>query len=518
MLVPLLISLVAGAVTVFGFAPFGLPGLPLLTLATLFHLWAEAATPRAAGRIGFAFGLGLFGAGASWVAIALYRFGGMALPLAGVATLGFVAYLALFPAVAGWSAKRLANWSGAPLLLLAASAWTLSEWARSWLLSGFPWLSIGHSQIPDSPLAGYAPLAGTFGVTLATAATAAAAASLVRPAPADAARFGRRAALVAVAAGLIVGGGAALSTIDWTRPAGPPLTVSLLQGNVEQGIKFDPAARAATLALYRDLVDRAEGRLVVLPESALPMFAHEIPEPFTEALRERALRGEGSVLFGVFVFSPRNGGEYYNSVVALDASRTQIYRKHHLVPFGETIPLKSVFGWIINEILHIPLADQTPGPADQPPLSAAGQKIAISICYEDAFGAEVIRQLPEATLLVNVSNDAWYGRSIAAEQHHQIAQARARETGRYMLRVTQTGITAVIDEHGKERRRLPWFSLGVLEDRVVGREGATLYVRVGDWAAVGAAVLVLAGAGFAWRGRRTRGRFGKRAPSVQSRT
>jgi apolipoprotein N-acyltransferase len=179
---------------------------------------------------------------------------------------------------------------------------------------------------------------------------------------------------------------------------------------------------------------------------------------------------------------------------------TQVYRKRHLVPFGETIPLKPITGWFIHRVLHIPIADQTPGPADQAPFEVAGERVAVNICYEDAFGSELARALPEATLLVNVTNDAWYGRSLAAEQHQQIAAMRAVETARPMLRATNTGITSIIDHRGIELGRLPWFTRGVLEGTIAGRSGTTLYVRLGDALAVGLG-LALAAAAFVY-GRR----------------
>ncbi len=203
---------------------------------------------------------------------------------------------------------------------------------------------------------------------------------------------------------------------------------------------------------------------------------------------------------GLFFFEPRAAGEdedrYFNSVVSLGTAPTQVYRKRHLVPFGETIPAKPIVGWFIRRVLQIPLADQTPGSADQAPFDVAGQRVAVNICYEDAFGAELIRQLPAATLLINVTNDAWYGRSLAAEQHEEIAAMRALETARPMLRATNTGITSFIDHHGSEVKRLPWFTRGILEGSIAGRTGLTPYVRCGDALAV-AAALLLAAASFA---------------------
>ena len=464
----------------------------MLTLAALFALLNVAASPRAAGRLGFAFGLGLFGAGVSWVYIALSTFGGMPAALAAIATLVYCAYFALFPAATGWLCARLARPRSGERLALAAACWTLTEWVRSWLFSGMPWLSLGYAQI-HSPLAGFAPIGGVFLVGFASVATAALLAH------AGFAPFvARRGALVMTLAALAILwiGAAALKPLEWSRPAGEPLAVSLVQGNIEQEIKFDPKFRDETLAIYASLVAQAKGKLIVLPESALPMFADEVPPEYVEKLRAAAQSRRGDLLLGLFFFEPRGAQEsedhYYNSVASLGASPTQVYRKHHLVPFGETIPLKPLVGWFINRVLHIPLADQTPGSANQMPFEVAGQRVAVNICYEDAFGAELLHELPEATLLVNVTNDAWYGRSLAAEQHEEIAAFRAVETARPMLRATNTGITSIIDHHGAEVARLPWFTRGVLEGTIVGRVGATPYVRLGDWVAVLAAFALAA--------------------------
>jgi apolipoprotein N-acyltransferase len=484
-------AVLLGVATVFGFAPFGLSALPVLTLAGLFFLWQRAASPRTAAAIGFGFGLGLFGAGASWVYVALAQFGAMEGVLAALATAGFCTYLALFPALAGWATARLAPLDAGARLAAAAAFWTVSEWLRSWLFSGFPWLSVGYAQT-HAALAGYAPIGGVFLVSLAVAASAALVAHAAR------AMRSRRRCAAAIAALLgvwVVALG--LRTIEWSRAAGDPIAVSLIQGDVPEDLKFEAAYREATLAAYAALVAQAKGRLIVLPESALPMFADEVPADYFAQLRAAALQRGGDLLVGLFFFEPRATGEdedrYYNSVVSVGTAPMQVYHKRHLVPFGETIPAKPIVGWFIRRVLHIPLADQTPGAADQAPFDVAGQRVAVNICYEDAFGGELIRQLPEATLLVNVTNDAWYGHSLAAEQHEQIAAMRAIETARPMLRATNTGITSVIDHRGEELSRLPWFTRGILEATIAGRTGTTPYVRCGDALAV-ALALVLAGA------------------------
>jgi apolipoprotein N-acyltransferase len=503
---PAVLAAAAGAGTVFGFAPFGLPGVPVVTLALLFGLWQGAPTPRAAARLGFAFGAGLFGAGASWVYVALNTFGGMPAVVAALGTALWTAYLALFPALAGAVATRLTAPRSWPRALAAAALWTLAEWARSTGYTGFPWLVLGNSQLPmhgaaASALAGYAPLGGVWLVTLAVALCAAALALAVDAfaAPALARGLG-----LLVGAAAIAGGGVLAGGVEWTTPAGAPVAVSLVQGNVAQDVKFDRDVREETFRLYAGLVAASRGRLIVLPESAYPMFASEVPDQVLRELALAAAARHGDVLAGMFTEDPPLPGHdelrYYNSVVSVGSAPLQLYRKRHLVPFGETIPLEPVVGWFIRSVLSIPLADQTPGAAGQPPFSAAGERVAVNICYEDAFGGELRRQARAATLLVNVTNDAWYGRSLAAEQHNQIAAMRALESGRPMLRATNTGITSAIDHRGREFARLPWFTRGILEVEVAGRQGMTPYLRWGDALPLVAAAVLLA---LAWiaRGR-----------------
>jgi len=485
-------ALLLGIASVFGFAPFGAWAVSLLALAGLFALWQRAGTPHAAAWIGYAYGIGLFGAGTSWTYVALSTFGGMIPILAAIGTAGFCVYLALFPALAGWIAARLAPPGSPTRLAIAAGAWTVAEWLHSTGYPGFPWLATGYAQV-GGPLAGFAPIGGAF---LAGLAVAAAAALLVYATTSLERRRYLAAVIGAAAIASIAVGGIALSAIEWTQASGEPIAVSLVQGNIDQDEKFDPAYREKSLAIYAELAESAKGRLIVLPESALPMFADEVPDALISQLRAVAVRNGGDLLTGLFFFEPRESEDeedrHYNSVVSIGTAPIQIYRKHHLVPFGESIPAKPVVGWLIRRVLAIPLADQTPGPAYPQPMEVAGQRLAVNICYEDAFGGELIRQLPSATLLVNFTNDAWYGRSLAAEQHAQMSAMRAIEAGRPMLRATNTGITAIIDHHGVEHARLPWFTRGVLEGSIAGRTGATPYVRFGDAIALGASLVVIA--------------------------
>ncbi len=504
----LLVAFAAGLSCVAGFAPFGLFPIPVLALALLFHLWAGADTPRAAGRLGYAFGLGLFVAGTGWIYVALHDFGGMPLPLAAAATLLFAAFLALFPALAGYAQARLPNvnlaWFRSPeedkrprpavtfripaqvsLGVAMPAAWVLVEWLRGMLFTGFPWLTLGYAH-SDGPLAGYAPLLGVYGVSLAAAVSAGLLATLWRE------RWNRQGRIAVAVLLALWGGGAALRAIPWTQPQGEPFGVALVQGNIAQEFKFDRDALVSTLETYRRLALSSEARLTVLPETAIPLLREEIPAALIEPLRDHAKANGGDMLIGSF---ERGEGGYYNGVFTLGAAEEQHYRKNHLVPFGEFIPLRFVLGPLINDVLHIPMGDLARGGERQPPLEIAGQRVAANICYEDVFGEEIIRALPQATLLVNVTNDAWYGDSHAAEQHNQIAQLRALETGRMMLRATNTGVTSIIAADGRVLQKLPQHEEGVLRGTAQGYEGATPYVRLGNAAVM---LLLLGLLGYAW--------------------
>ena len=495
---PLLVAALAGAATVLGFAPFEWFALPVATLALLIALWRSAASARAAALCGFAFGLGCFAAGVSWVYVSMHDFGGMPAWLAVALTLLLCAYLALFPALTGWAYRALDGKSSFVTLAALPALWTLTEWLRGWLFTGFPWLELGYSQVPVSPLAGYIPIIGVYGATFLTVASAALLCIGVTLA------FDRRSALTLVdrpwllALVVLWAGGFALKNIEWTTPLGEPVSVALIQGNISQDMKWREDRLQATLDTYYDLVAASDARLTVLPETALPLFLHSVPRSYLEGLAAHARKVNGDILLGV----PERGAarSYFNSVLSLGSAPEQFYRKSHLVPFGEFIPLKPLFGWFLD-FAQIPLADFARGDEAQQPLEVAGQKVAVNICYEDAFGAEIARQLPQATLLVNVSNVAWFGRSIAPQQHLQISQARALETGRVMLRATNTGMTAIIDPQGRVQAAAPEFTAAVVRGTVQGYAGATPYVRWNDRPVLLGALLLVAGA---WWMRRRR--------------
>lgn len=484
------LSFFLGALCVAGFAPLAWFPLPILGLAGLILIWRKTPAPMTAAMHGFCFGMGLFLCGVSWVYVSLADFGGMPAPLAALATLIFCAILSLYPAGVGYAQRRLGGGELTRAMLLIPALWTTSEWLRD-AVTGFPWLAFGYAQIAGGPLAAFAPVTGVFGVSLAGVLASGALAVLLalmidiwRAAKPTNARL-QGAAAVLVLAGLCAAG-FALHGIEWTEPAGPPLKVALLQGNIAQNLKFDDDWYDSTLTTYRRLALANDARLIVWPETAIPRLLDLVDEDFIDDLRARAAANRADMLIGIPYRDAE--GNFYNSVFSFGASPTQVYSKSHLVLFGEFMP--QGFHWLLA-VLHIPLGDFTRGPENPQPLAVAGQQVAVDICYEDAFGEEIIRQLPQATLLVNVSNVAWFGHSIALPQHLQISQMRALETGRPMLRATNTGMTAAIDAQGAVVRELPQFTEAVLTATVQPRLGATPFVRWGNGPALFAAAILL---------------------------
>ncbi|HOI53043.1 MAG TPA: apolipoprotein N-acyltransferase, partial [Azonexus sp.] len=411
-----------------------------------------------------------FLAGVSWVYVSLSVFGGMPWWLAGPATLIFCAALALYPAAAGWAFRR---WQPAAFwrqVLWFAVLVAGTDWLRGWLFTGFPWLALGYSQAPPSPLAGFAPLLGVYGLSLSVALIAA---SLAR----------WRSGLLLLAAFAAVGFG--LRQVTWTTPVGEPVSVALIQGNIPQDMKFRPEAFFRTLTLYRDLIAAHPAQLTLLPETALPTFVDRLPAEYLDELKTLAARRGGDLIVGTLTGDVE--GAYFNSAVSLGASPLQVYSKQHLVPFGEFIP--PGFAWFMAQA-NIPMSSFSAGPARQTPLAVADSAVAINICYEDVFGEEIIRALPAAGILANLSNTAWFGHSLAQPQHLQIARLRAVETGRPMLRATNTGMTAIIAADGSLSGVLEPFTSGVLEGEVRAHQGATPYSRWGNLGALALIVLL----------------------------
>jgi apolipoprotein N-acyltransferase len=475
-----LVAALAGAGASFAFAPFGWHCLAWLAPAVLFLLW-EFESPREAAGTGFWFGAALFGAGTWWIYTAIHDFGQAPAWLALFLVAALLAIKGSYYALLGFLVVRIApDPSSGRSLLLIPAGWTLMEWLRGWLFTGFPWLQLGYSQ-SDTPLAALAAAGGIHLVTFAVAALAGVLVVLVRGS-------GPRLAALAIAAALWLAGWL-LDGREWTRPSGSAVSVALLQGAIPQDEKWLAGNRAATLERYRALNREALGaRLIVWPESAIPVLAHDATV-FLEAIRRESAAAGSDVMLGLLDFDLATG-QIRNGLFSMGSTGDGWYYKRRLVPFGEFFPVpEAVRKWM--RLQSLPYYDMTPGEERQPPLAAAGERLAATICYEDAYGADQLAALPASTLLVNVTNNAWFGDSSAPHQQLQMARLRALEAGRFLVRATSNGITAVIGPDGAVLDRIPQFVPGILKSTVVPRTGLTPYARTGNWPILGFAFLTL---------------------------
>lgn len=498
----LFFSFLAGALLPLGFAPIDFWPLTVLSPAILLFLLIGQSSGRAF-WIGYTFGLGQFGIGVSWVYLSFTLFGGAIAPIAALITILFFGALALYTGLTAWLAVRVGGgrqgtdakttrsfWR---LALAFSGSWVLVEWVRGWILSGFPWLDLGVAQV-DSPLSGYLPLVGEYGVSLLVVLMAALLAWIgvlrrVRPgAWRQAALWGT--ASIAVLMGLGIG----LGRIPWTQPVGKPLTVGVAQANIPQMQKFDPAFLNQTLHTYVALSDRiGSADLIIWPETAIPDVLSNLAW-FHEILEKRSAATHTDYLVGTFTQDAE--GRYYNSLVGIP-SRVGSHRKAHLVPFSEYMPLRPIMD-LFAGVIDIPMSDLTPGAIDQPLPTVGGVRIGPSICYEADFARDVRHDLPAAGLLVNVSNDSWFGDSLAPHQNLQMAATRALEFGRPMVRATNTGISAFIDVKGRTTQALGVNRQGILKGNVQPYQGTTPFYHLQSWPIVLLTLLILFGIGY-WR-------------------
>ncbi len=477
-------ALLAGVANTFSFAPFGAWWLQIAALALLAHAAAQAGPGRAA-QLGWLFGTGWLVSGLWWLYISMHDYGGMPPWLAVLAVLALAAALALYyaAALATWASLR----RGQPLTdaLLWAACWLLAELARATLFTGFPWIASGYAHAVG-PLAGWAPWVGVYGLSALSAWLAYVVATSMKP-MARSTRIALGIAAVAALAGPL-----ALPTV-FTQPTGE-LSVSLLQPNIAQDLKFDPARAEANLQALLRQTTAARGALVVTPESVVPFTRAEVSDDFWGRMLSPFGQPGRGLLIGMFIGNGDDG--FINSVVGITAAPGTEYRygKRHLLPFGEFVP--PGFRWFV-ELLNIPLGDQAHG-TNSAAFAVGGQRVRPLICYEDLFGEDIVASVvgaEPATVFVNVSNLAWFGRWLVQDQHLQFSQMRALEFERPVIRSTNTGATAVVDHRGRVTVRLPALSEGTLEAVVQGRSGETPYARwlstFGLWPLTLAALAIL---------------------------
>ncbi|MGB5323878.1 MAG: apolipoprotein N-acyltransferase [Pseudomonadales bacterium] len=481
-------ALLAGAFITLSLAPFDVWALALLAAALLFHVLQNTA-PRTASLYIFLYSAALFGSGASWVYVSIHEFGFVAKPLAIFLTVLFCASLALINTFA-WlpythGRRRRLDATGSlrltGIMLFAATA-LFAEWFRSWIFSGFPWLYAGYSQV-TGPLAGWAPLGGVYLVSFLIYLSGALLAALtgVRLRGLRT-RQNRSIAITtcAVAGCWLL---APLLTLpEWTREQGQPRSVSLVQANISQHDKWRPEKLLDSLSIYRSMSENEwpESELVVWPEAAVAREFHA-SKPFLSRMDALAGSYSSSLLTGVPYRSGNRDGEQriHNSVVML-GNGEGVYHKRKLVPFGEFIPFESMLGPLL-EIIALPLSSMGAGDAAQQSLRIQDWQTLPLICYEIVYPGMSARAARQSDVLLTISNDAWFGRSLGPLQHLQMAQMRALENGRYLLRGTGSGISAVIDNRGRILQQSKQFTAETLRGKVYLRTGTTPWSAGGYW-------------------------------------
>jgi apolipoprotein N-acyltransferase len=469
-----IVACAAGMLLSQAFAPRDWWPLAVLSPALLFWLW-EGASPRRAAVLGFWYAAGTFTVGTYWLYISIRGFGNAPLPLTLVLMVGLVSIMAAYQTVSGWLAAKYLPAGGMLRYLVGLPAlWLLFEWLRSWFLSGFGWLALGYAAT-DNWLASLAPVIGQFGLGLLFAMMAGALVLL-----AQGTMRVRAVALAVIAVPFLAG--YLLKDVEWTAPSGKPIQVAVVQGAISQDQKWIAANLENILDTYRDLTKTAYGAdLIVWPESAAPELLNKLFDWYASIAREAAAR-RSALVVGTL---RQEGEDAYNSVFAVDplTRTTGFHDKHHLVPFVEFLPVPGfVRNWL--RLMELPYSDFRHGAKEQEPLTAAGQKIAAGVCYEDAYGSTQLPALRTATMLVNVTNDAWFGRSSARYQHLQISRLRAMEAGRPMVRAANDGVSAIIDHHGRLVARAPEYEANVMRADLQPRIGLTPYAKVGNWPVV----------------------------------
>ncbi|SJM95338.1 Apolipoprotein N-acyltransferase [Crenothrix polyspora] len=463
-----LLALLYGILFTLAFAPFDYPYLSIIALSCLFASWQQV-TPKRAMLRAYLFGLGSFGLGVSWVYVSIHDYGYVSVTISALLTMIFVAVWALFPMLVGYLSTAVSPKSSVRLLITPA-LWMLIEYLRGHLfLNGFPWLLCAYPQL-ETPLAGYVPVFGVYGTGFIVTSTAAMIAALII--------HKHRVWLFSGAIAIIWAIGFLLKSFTWTHSIGDPVNVALIQGNIEQDQKWLPENKIKTLGLYQSLTEQHWGTpIIIWPETSVPAFYSEINEAFLQPLSQSAAQQHSDVVASL-PLDDNTLNEYYNAVLTL-GKENRFYRKTHLLPFGEYLPWQPVSGFVLK-LIGLKLGNFTPGQLNQPLLKAGGYAFTTSICYEDAFGDLAINNLQNAAYLVNVTNDAWFGHSIEPHQHMQIARMRALETGRFLLRATNTGITGIVDPKGKLIKQAQPFTTTVLTGAIIPMNGLTPYAKIGD--------------------------------------
>lgn len=467
-----ILALLAGAILTLSFAPFNIFPLAILSGALLLNVWLNSSTQRAFWR-GWLFGVGLFSTGVYWVYISIHTYGGTNVFAATLITALLIAYISFFPALAGYLLNRFFPTNNNAKILLAFPAiWVFTEWVRSWLFTGFPWLLVGYSQM-TSPLRGYAPIASVFGISLAVLFCSGLVLKIILEIKQKNYPQVYKFSVVLLLIWII---GGTLSLIAWTKPINKPIQISMVQGNIAQELKWSPEHVQPTLDHYEELTNSHwNSPIVIWPESAIPVPL-QMATDFVESMAKLAYSHQTTFISGIPI-KDENSDSYYNAVIAIGAGQG-LYLKHRLVPFGEFIPFRKIFGRLFD-LMQVPMSNFISGEGHPDPILSNGLKIAAFICYEIAYPEQVLWRQGDMNMILTISNDAWFGHSIAQAQHLQMAGMRALEMGRPVLFVSNDGITAFINAKGKIQSRAPAHEPYVLTDTIQATAGTTPWQRFG---------------------------------------
>ena len=463
-----LLCFVAGLVTVASFEPFSWSGIVFFSLAVLCYFFQQAISKKQAFLYGIAFGYGMFGAGVSWVYVSLSTYGGMPLWMGSLAIIGFVGILSLFCGFVGYFSVLLAPTSGIRRLVIIPPLWVIFEWLKGWVLTGFPWLDIGYTQTPTWFFS-LAPIGGVYLISFTV---------IVLSCLLVASVINKQRIFYLLGIFIITLLLWPLNQLDWSEDSGQPLNIGLVQGNIPIELKWQADQRDSFIRLYADqsrmLHEQSPIDLFVWPETALPLYRQQTDQAFWNAITPPA----SAVLTGIMDQVKEN--EFYNAAVLSCGDQQQVYRKRHLVPFGEYLPLRFLFGWVLD-YLQFPMSDFSSW-QDTQLLDCPGNiNLSLSICYEDAFGSEWRHSIDDSTILVNISEDAWFGDSLAPHQRLQMAQMRAREFSKPLVRSANTGPSVVIDQRGNVLASTEQFVQQSISYRIQPQTGKTWYQRFGNW-------------------------------------
>lgn len=484
-----LLALGAGCLITLSLEPFNLWFFSFLAPLSLGLLLRQLSAKQAALR-GWLFGLGVFGSGASWVFVSIHDHSATPTPVALLLTCAFIASLAVFFALHAWIWCRFLNpahctdkaWNQLTALVSWPALWVLMEVLRSWAFTGFPWLLLGTAHL-DSFYSGWVPLLGVYGLSALSVLTG----QLIFLACTAWQKKWQQLTTISALL-LLIGTGLALNKHDWTQPDGASLSLGLVQGNIAQADKWQRNKFREIINTYLQL-SHALGPvdIIIWPETALPLLA-DAAQPYMQRALTKA-NSQASLISGLVDKAAPNS--YYNGIYTAGAS-TDFYHKVKLVPFGEYLPLENYLRGL-TDFFNLPMSSFVPGHKHPALLEVAGTKIAPLICYEVAYPDFSARQAQDSNWLLTISNDAWFGASLGPLQHLQLARFRALETGRPMARVTNNGITALIDHKGTVQAQLPQFTRGSLQVNLQPRSGTTPFMLSGSQPLIVLSLVILLG-------------------------